>query len=67
MTFARFFGIVGMGGGFLLLSPKLREVVGHGMDGAAAAMNDYSPFSYIGAAIGLFAMLTLFMHKAGRT
>ena len=64
---ARMIGIFGFGGGFLLLSPNLRELVGHGIDGAAAAMNDYSPFSYVAAAIGIFALLTLFMHKAGRT
>ena len=66
MIMARLIGIFGMGGGFLMLSPKLRELLGHGIDGVAGAMNDYSPFSYIAAAIGIFALLTLSMHKAGR-
>jgi len=49
-----------------MISPKLREVLGQLADVSARSMNDYSPFSYIGAAIGLFALLTLAMHKSGR-
>ena len=56
-----------MGGGFIMLSPKLRELVGNGSDGAATMMNDYSPFACIGAAIGLCALFTLSMHKSGRS
>lgn len=63
---ARLISIVGMGGGFLMISPKLREWLGHAMDIGAKSMNDYSPFSYIAAAIGIFALLTLSMHKSGR-
>lgn len=56
-----------MGGGFLLISPKLREGSGHVMDIVSGSMNDYSPFSYIGAAIGIFALLTLMMHRSGKS
>lgn len=62
----RLISIVGMGGGFLLISPKLREGLGHVSDILAGSMNDYAPFSYIGAAIGIFALLTLSMHKSGK-
>lgn len=64
---ARFISVLGMGGGFLMISPKLREGLGHVMAVFTASMNDYSPFSYIGAAIGIFCLLTLSMHKSGRT
>lgn len=63
---ARLISIVGMGGGFLMISPKLREGLGQVLDVSARGMNGYSPFSYIAAAVGIFALLTLSMHKAGR-
>jgi hypothetical protein len=63
---ARLISIVGMGGGFLLISPKLRFGLGHVSDIVAGSMNDYSPFSYIAAAIGVFALLTFSMHRSGR-
>ena len=55
-----------MGGGFLMISPKLREGLGQVLDVLARSMNEYSPFSYIGAAIGVFALFTLSMHKSGK-
>lgn len=66
VSMARLISIFGMGGGFLMISPKLREGVSHGIDIFSRSMNDYSPFSYIAAAIGVFALFTLSMHKSGR-
>lgn len=63
---ARFISVLGMGGGFLMISPRLREGLGHILDIVTGSMNDYSPFSYIGAAIGIFCLLTLSMHKSGK-
>jgi len=62
----RLIAAVGFGGGFLLISPNLREGVGHVFDVLAQSMNEYSPFSYIGAAIFIFGLLTLSMHRSGR-
>lgn len=62
---ARFISVLGMGGGFLMISPKLREGLGHVMGIVTDSMNQYSPFSYIGAAIGIFCLLTLSMHRSG--
>lgn len=63
---ARFISVLGLGGGFLMISPKLREGVGQVIGVVASSMNEYSPISYIGAAIGIFCLLTLSMHKAGK-
>jgi hypothetical protein len=57
--------MVGMGGGFLLISPALRENVGFGITAVTEFLNDYSPFSYIAATIGIVALLTLSLHNAG--
>ena len=63
---ARILSVVGMGGGFLMISPTLRASAANALSMCARSMNEYSPFSYIGAAIGIFALLTLSMHRAGR-
>jgi len=55
-----------MTGGFLMISPKLREQVAMGFNFTATTMNDYSPFSYIGAAIAVFAFLTIGLYRTSR-
>jgi len=62
----RLIALVGFGGGFLMISPNLREGVGNVFDVVSNSMNEYSPFSYIGAAIFIFGLLTLSMHRSGR-
>jgi len=59
--------IVGLGGGFLMVSPKLRMGVSHLIGVCGNSMNLYSPYSYVAAAIGIFALLTLFMHRSGNS
>jgi hypothetical protein len=61
----RFISVCGLGVGFLLLSPNLRLTVSHGIQACTASMNQYSPYSYIAAAIGIFAVLTVCMHRSG--
>jgi len=61
----RGFAMVGMGGGFLLISPALRENVGFVITNVTQVLNDYSLFSYIAATIGIIALLTLSLHNAG--
>lgn len=56
----------GIGGGFILISPKLRGGLDHAWTVTAGAMNDYTPYSYVLAAIGIFALLTLSMHRSAR-
>ncbi|HXS94546.1 MAG TPA: hypothetical protein VN736_08065 [Candidatus Limnocylindrales bacterium] len=62
----RFISLGGMTGGFLMISPKLREQVAMGFNFTATTMNDYSPFSYIGAAIAVFAFLTIGLYRTSR-
>jgi len=62
----RLISIVGMGGGFLMISPKMREGLTQTLSVATDAMNQYSPYSYIGAALGIFALLTMSLHRSGK-
>jgi hypothetical protein len=62
----RAISIFGMGGGFLMISPKMRMNLSHTFAVAADAMNQYAPFSYIGIAVGIFALLTMSLHRSGR-
>lgn len=45
--------MLGMGGGFLLISPSLRATVLFGLGQAMLEMAKYSPYSYVGAALAL--------------
>jgi len=63
---ARLISLCGMTGGFLLISPKLREQVMIGYDSTAKFLNNYSPFSYIAVAIGIFAFLTMSLYRTAR-
>ncbi len=62
----RAISIFGMGGGFLMVSPKLRDGILHGFSVTAGALNEYTPYSYIVVAIGIFALLTMSLHRSGR-
>jgi spore maturation protein SpmB len=62
---ARLISIVGMGGGFLMISPKMRFSLSQALGVCADSMNEYSPYSYIGAALGIFALLTMSLHRSG--
>jgi hypothetical protein len=62
---ARAISIFGLGGVFVLVSPTLRLDISDGIAASGHWMNLYSPYSYIAATIGIFALLTLFMHRSG--
>ena len=55
----RALGIFGFAGGFLFLSPSLREYLGGAALQGMAYLNDYSPYSY--AAAGIAVLGTLFL------
>ncbi len=42
--------LTGMAGGFLAISPKLRDTVWGGISMAVGGLDRYSPFSYVGLA-----------------
>ena len=60
----RAISLVAMGGGFLMISPKLRDGVGGVLTVITSGLNDYSPFSYIVLGIGILALMTVSMHNA---
>lgn len=54
-----------MAGGFLAISPKLRDNIMAGFAQANAGLEMYSPYSYIGVAVGVLALAVLFFSKSG--
>lgn len=52
---ARAFSMVGLGGVFLLISPKLRAGVQESIGSVYAVVVDYAPFSYI---LGVLLVVT---------
>ena len=61
----RAISIFGMGGGFLMISPKIRMNLTQGFAMVSDTLNLYTPYSYIGVAIGIFALLTLSLQRSG--
>ncbi|MBZ5582052.1 MAG: hypothetical protein LAQ30_07565 [Acidobacteriia bacterium] len=56
----RTIGIFGFAGGFVLISPALREALQQAAMQSAAYLNAHSPYSYVGvvaAALGIMALL----------
>lgn len=63
----RAISIFGMGGGFLMISPRLRMNVIDTFAVVSSALNLYTPYSYIAVAITLFALLTMSLQRSGRS
>ena len=60
---ARLLPLVGFGGGFLMVSPKLREQVMGLWLYTASTVKEYSPYSYIAVALGIFLLLTALTYR----
>jgi hypothetical protein len=57
--------MLGLGGGFLMISPKLRLTVTDGLGSATHQMELYAPYSYIGGVVlVLLALLVSFYRGA---
>ena len=54
-----------MGGGFLMISPKIRMNLTQGFALVSGTLNLYTPYSYIGVAVGIFALLTISLQRSG--
>jgi hypothetical protein len=63
----RAISIFGMGGGFLMISPRLRMNVTDTFTTVSSALNLYTPYSYIAVAIAIFALLTMSLQRSGRS
>jgi hypothetical protein len=57
-------GFLTMGGSFLALSPRLRAEVFSGIGHFTGKLNQYSPYSYIVVALGLFALITASLYRS---
>jgi hypothetical protein len=61
----RVFSMFGMGGIFLMISPKLRGSVQEGIGSVYTGMQMYAPFSYVGfVLLVIIALLTSFYRGA---
>ena len=66
MPILRVLSLCGLGGGFLLISPSLRGGVNTAMATLVSSLNQYSPWSYVGAALALFGLLMISMVRASQ-
>jgi hypothetical protein len=61
---ARVFAWFAMAGGFLVISPKLRDTIMAGFAQANSGLEQYSPYSYIGVAVGVLALAVMWFSKS---
>ncbi len=62
----RLISLMAMAGGFLAISPHLRDTVLTGYSNAGIAMDTYSPYSYIGLGAAVLGGLVLFLYKSSQ-
>ena len=56
---ARVLGVFGFTGGFLIISPNLRQVLTDGAGSSLAFVQQYSPYSYVGIVLLVFGGVSL--------
>jgi hypothetical protein len=64
MRMIRGISLTGMAGGFLLISPSLRQDLADAGTQSLAYLNAHSPFSYVAAAVAAIGMLALLVRSA---
>jgi hypothetical protein len=62
----RAMGLLVMTGGFLLISPNLRNNVMDGLSKASIGLETYSPMSYVGLGFGLVLLMLILLYKASQ-
>jgi len=55
-----------MAGGFLAISPKLRDSLFDGYAQAGTMMEINAPYSYVGLGLAVAGLLVIFLYKAGQ-
>ena len=63
-SMARAFAWFAMAGGFIAISPKLRDNIMACFAQANAGLEMYSPYSYIGVAVGVLALAVFFFSRS---
>jgi hypothetical protein len=66
VRFVTTFGLVGMGGGFLLISPSLRESLWSAVGRGQQVMQTYQPFSYVVAGVLGIVALGAYMYRCSQ-
>jgi hypothetical protein len=61
---ARVFAWFAMAGGFLVISPKLRDNIMSCFASANVGLEMYSPYSYIAVAVGVLALAVMWFSKS---
>ena len=62
----RALGCLGLGGGFLLISPEFREALTGGLDNGLRKMDQNSPWSYVGAGVLTLFVLMVYLYRAAQ-
>ena len=62
----RVISFVTMAGGFLAISPKLRESLMGNYLQAGVTMDHYSPYSYIGLGVAVLGVLMICLNKGSQ-
>ena len=55
--------MIGLGGGFLMISPKLRGDVAQAVGLGLTTLDAYSPWSYMGAALFILAVFVISCYR----
>ena len=66
MKFMTMFGLVGMGGGFLLISPGLRESLSDVITKCQTLMSMHEPYSGLGVGGSLVLALGFYMYRCAQ-
>lgn len=62
----RALGLTGMSGIFLIISPKLRELLAGYVDSGVNNMSMYAPFSYIGLGVLIVALFLFSLYRGAQ-
>ena len=65
-SMVRVIALTAMAGGFLAISPHLRDNVVDGYVGAGHLLEVHSPYSYVGLGLAAAAGLIVFLYKASQ-
>jgi len=60
------FGLVGLGGGFLWISPPLRESLMQACDHGQLWMQQNQPYSYVGLGVVAIVALGMYMYRCAQ-
>jgi len=66
MRFFTMFGLVGLGGGFLYISPPLRASLADACGNGQHLLEVYQPYSYVGLGAATLVALVVYMYRCAQ-